>query len=158
MWGQDGWLGPGEYVLTAEGFAPETLRVRAPEDAERRARGILARARLHAAAGDSALAARLVERFLALSGDGPYADAAFLALGRLWRFSRFRSRPEGWLSEWVARHHSRCAVGEGFRVWLASVPAPEAEQALARTVSRYPETRAFEAGQDWLAARHSREP
>jgi hypothetical protein len=153
FWGQDGSLPPGAYVLTAAGFAPETLRVREPTDPERRARAVMARARLNAEAGDSALAARLVERLRALEPGGAYDDAAFLALGRLWRYSSLRAHPETWLSMWVARHHSRCVVGEGIRIWLESVPEPEASETLRRTVSRYRDTRAADAAADWLSVR-----
>jgi hypothetical protein len=150
FWDQDGSLPPGDYRLLAEGFAPETLRVREPSAAERRQRGVLARVRLRAAEGDSALAARLAERLLELEPGGPYGDAAFLALGRLWRHSKFRERPETWLSEWIARHHSRCCVGEGIRVWLASVPEPLGSAALRRVASRYPDTRASAAAAAYL--------
>src|SRR5215470_18083308 len=37
-WGQNGTLGPGDYVLTAAGFAAETLHVRARSSAEERSR------------------------------------------------------------------------------------------------------------------------
>jgi hypothetical protein len=95
----------------------------------------------------------LVERLRALEPDCPYDDAAFLALGRLWRYSSLRERPEEWLSMWIARHHSRCAVGEGIRVWLESVPEPLASEVLRRIVSRYPDTRASAAAAEWLSAR-----
>ncbi len=101
------------------------------------------------------MAARLVARLLELEPDGPDADAAFLALGRLWRFSRFRGEPEGWLTEWVARHHSRCVVGEGIRVWLESVPEPLATEVLRRLALRYRDTRAAEAAAEWLAGREA---
>jgi hypothetical protein len=153
FWDQDGGLPPGTYRIVAAGFAPETLRVREPSPAERRQRGVLARVRLRAAQGDSALAARLAQRLLELEPGGPYADAAFLALGALWRHSRFRERPESWLSEWIARHHARCAAGDGFRVWLASVPAPLGPEALRRAAARYPDTRAAAAATASLAAR-----
>ena len=152
-WDHEGGLPPGTYRIVAAGFAPETLRVREPSAAERRQRGVLARARLRAAQGDSTLAARLAQRLLELEPGSPYADAAFLVLGALWRHSRFRERPESWLSEWIARHHARCAVGDGFRVWLASVPAPLGPEALRRAAARYPDTRAAAAATASLAAR-----
>lgn len=150
FWGHDGTLGPGTYVLTATGFLPETLLVRTPNAPERRARGLLARARLRAEAGDSAYAAQLVERLLTLEPGSPYAEAAFLALADVWRFTRYRARPEDWLAEWVARHHASCTVGEGYRRWLARAPSPWALGAMARIVARYPETRAAAEARDWL--------
>jgi hypothetical protein len=161
FWDQDGSLPPGDYRLVAAGFAPETLRVREPTAGERRQRAVLARVRLRAAAGDSALAARLAQRLLEMEPGGPYADAAFLALGRLWRHSKFRERPADWLSEWIARHHSRCCVGDGIRVWLANVPQPFASAVLRRLASRYPETKASAAATAYLqksAARRGRPP
>jgi hypothetical protein len=140
-WGQQGTLGPGDYVLTATGFEAETLHVRTPNPAEDRSRALIARARLRAEAGDSTLAARLLEQVADRKSD-PYAEAAWLALGDLLPYSRYRERPESWLVEWIARRHSACVVGEGIRVWLAHHDDSAGRLALARVVARYPETRA----------------
>jgi hypothetical protein len=141
MWGQNGTLGPGDYVFTATGFEAETLHVRAPDPSEERSRALLARARFRAEQGDSVLAARLLESIVD-SKDDPYAEAARLALGDLLPYSRYRERPEGWLVEWIARRHSECVVGEGIRVWLLHHDDDAGRETLARIVSRYPETRA----------------
>lgn len=142
MWGQDGTLGPGDYVFTATGFEPETLHVRAPTPPEDRSRAILARARFRAEQGDSVLAARLLEEVADRKTGDPYAEAARLALGDLLPYSRYRDRPESWLVEWVARRHSACVVGEGIRVWLLHHGDDQGRLALARVVARYSETRA----------------
>ena len=151
MWGQNGTLGPGDYVLTADGFSPETLRVLAPDPVARRSRALLARARLRAEQGDSTLAARLLERMTPADERGAYADAAALALGDLLPFSRYRDRPEGWLTEWIARRHAACVVGEGMRVWLSRHGDAAGRQTLERIVARYPETQASHAAAEWLA-------
>jgi hypothetical protein len=142
MWGQDGTLGPGDYVFSATGFEPETLHVRAPTPSEDRSRALLARARFRAAEGDSVLAARLLEEVVDRKTGDPYAEAARLALGDLLAYSRYRDRPESWLVEWIARRHSACVVGEGIKVWLLHHDDDAGRLALARVVSRYPETRA----------------
>jgi hypothetical protein len=157
-WGNRGFLGPGEYVLSAAGFAPETLHVRAPDPAERRGRAILARAWLHAEAGDSAQAARLVEGFLDLDEGSPYAEEAFLLLMDLLPHTSYHRRPKDWLSEWVALHHSHCIVGEGIRRWLARVEDEEARNTLAELVAGYPQTRAAAEAQSWLRAGPGRGP
>ena len=151
MWGQDGTLGPGDYVLTANGFAAESLHVHAPDPAEERSRALLARARLRAEQGDSTLAARLLEQVADRKGD-PYAEAATLALGDVLPSSRYREHPERWLVEWIARRHSACVVGEGIRVWLQLHDDTDGRAALARLVSRYPETRAWQEAQAWLVS------
>ena len=150
MWGQNGTLGPGDYVFTATGFEPETLHVRAPTPAEDRSRALLARARFRAEQGDSVLAARLLEQVADSKPPNPYAEAARLALGDLLPYSRYRDRPEGWLVEWIARRHAACVVGEGMRVWLAHHDDDAGRLALARIVSRYPETRASAEARAWL--------
>jgi hypothetical protein len=150
-WGQNGTLGPGDYVFTATGFEPETLHVRAPDPSEERSRALLGRARFRAEQGDSVLAARLLEEVADRQND-PYAEAARLALGDLLPYSRYRERQEGWLVEWIARRHSACVVGEGMRVWLAHHDDDAGRQALARIVSRYPETRANEEARALLTA------
>ena len=151
MWGQDGTLGPGDYVLTANGFEAESLHVHAPDPSEERSRALLARARLRAEQGDSTLAARLLEQ-VADRKDDPYAEAATLALGDVLPYSRYREHPERWLVEWIARRHSACVVGEGIRVWLTHHDDTDGRTALARLVSRYPETRAWQEAQAWLVS------
>jgi hypothetical protein len=151
MWGQDGTLGPGDYVLTANGFAAESLHVRVPDPSEERSRALLARARLHAEQGDSTLAARLLEQVADRKND-PYAEAATLAIGDVLPYSRYGEHPERWLVEWIARRHSACVVGEGIRVWLAHHDDMDGRVALARLVSRYPETRAWQEAQAWLVS------
>jgi hypothetical protein len=150
IWGQDAWLRPGRYLLHAEGFRPETLVVRAATAAERRTRGVLARARRYAAAGDSAYAARLLEELLERELGGPFATAAFLALGELLPYTRWHARPSDWLGEWIARRLMECVLPEGMRIWLAR--GGDARQTLSRLVSRYPGTPAAEAASTLLAA------
>jgi len=106
---------------------------------------------LAAERGDSTLAARIVDRIIEREDAGAYADLAFLASGQLLSHSVFRTHPDGWLAEWVARHHSRCEVWEGIRVWLEGGGA-ERREALVRIVSRYPDTRAAQAAREWLSA------
>lgn len=153
VWGQDGTLGPGRYVLTADGFAAETLTVLDPDPGSRRTRALLARARLRAEQGDSTLATRLLEQIAAPQARGAYADAAMLALGDVLPHSRYRDRPEGWLVEWIARRHSSCIVGEGMRVWLDHHGDVDGRVILARIVARYPETQAARAARALLAPR-----
>ena len=150
MWGQDGTLGPGDYVFTATGFEPETLHVRLPTPSEDRSRALLARARFRAAQGDSVLAARLLEEVADRKTADPYSEAARLALGDLLPYSRYRDRPESWLVEWIARRHAACLVGEGIRTWLAHHDDDQGRLALARIVARYPETRASAEARAWL--------
>jgi hypothetical protein len=151
-WGNRGYLAPGIYVLAADGFAPETLTVRKPEASERRARGLIARAWMHTEAGDSVMAARLLEGFLDLEGGSPYEEEVFLLLMDLLPYTSYRNRPKDWLSEWVALHHSHCIVGEGIRRWLDDVEDEEARGTLAEIVGGYPQTQAAAAASEWLRA------
>lgn len=139
-----GFLRPGTYVLAAEGFAPETLRVRTPTPAERRELALVARARRSFESGDSAHAARLLSDFLALAPASLAADAARLALLDVLPYTEYAGRPKLWFSEWVARHHQHCVVGAGLERWLRLVSPEAGRRALQEVVASYGSTLAAE--------------
>lgn len=149
-WGNRGYLGPGEYVLSAEGFEPETLHVQSPNADESRTRAALARAWFHCEAGDSAHAAQLVEGVLALDSVSPFRQEAFLILLEVLPHTDYGRSPEAWLSEWVARHHSDCVVGAGLRAWFTHIDEERAIRALREISSGYPRTEAARSAEEWL--------
>ncbi len=152
-----GFLRPGEYVLSAAGFEPETLTVRDPTPAERREFALLARARGHRERGDSAQAARLLRDFLTLAPASPASDLARLGLLDVIEQTEYAGRPKLWLAEWVARHHQHCVVGAGLGRWLAVVGESEGRRALEELLATYGGTRAASAAADLLRSRSAME-
>ena len=149
-WGDRGHLGPGDYIFSAEGFAPETLTVRPASAEENRTRAALARAWFHCEAGDSVHAANLVEGILKLDPGSPYRQEAFLILLDILPHTQFGESPEAWLSEWVARHHSDCVVGEGIKSWFKRIAEDRAKRAVRSISAAYPRTEAARSAIEWL--------
>lgn len=143
-------LRPGVYRVSAEGFEPETLRVREASPAERRDYALLRRVRFHCQAGDSARAGRLLRDFLAQSRNPSAIVAARLELLSVLPYTEYADRPKLWLAEWVARHHQNCVVGVGIEAWLSVVTPQEGRAALQELAFAYVGTRASVVAQELL--------